>query len=41
MVSGWDGGPVGSDGRTLAVGDPRLHAPALDILAQALGPEDR
>ena len=35
LVTAWGGGPVGSDGRVLAVGDPRLHAPALDILAQA------
>ena len=41
VVTGWDGGPVGTDGRTLAVGDPRLHATALEVLAQAAGPEDR
>ena len=31
----WDGGPVGADGRVLAVGDRRLHAPALETLAPA------
>ena len=39
LVTAWDGGPVGADGRVLAVGDPRLHEPALDILAQAADPE--
>ena len=33
-VTSWDGGPVGADGRVLAAGDPRLHEPALEILAQ-------
>ncbi|MDE0392459.1 MAG: histidinol-phosphatase [Rhodospirillales bacterium] len=41
IVTGWDGAPMGADGRTLAVGDPRLHAPALEILAQAASPENR
>ena len=41
LVTGWDGGPVGADGRVLAVGDPRLHAPALDCLAQAADSESR
>ena len=35
LVTAWDGGPVGADGRVLAVGDRRLHAAALDILAKA------
>ena len=35
LVTSWDGAPVGADGRVLAVGDRRLHAPALDILAPA------
>ena len=35
LVTAWDGGPVGADGRVLAVGDRRLHAPALEILAPA------
>ena len=39
IVTGWDGGPVGADGRTLAVGDPRLHDAALEILAQSADPE--
>ena len=38
-VTAWDGGPVGADGRVLAVGDPGLHAPAMEILAQAGAPE--
>ncbi len=37
LVTAWDGGPVGADGRVLAVGDRRLHAPALEILAPAAG----
>ena len=37
LVTAWDGGPVGTDGRTLAVGDRRLHAPALEILGRAAG----
>ena len=39
-VTAWDGGPVGADGRTLAVGDPTLHEAALEVLAQADNPED-
>ena len=35
LVTSWEGGPVGADGRVLAVGDRRLHAPALEILAGA------
>ena len=35
LVTAWDGGPIGTDGRVLAVGDPRLHAAALEILAGA------
>ena len=35
LVTAWDGGPIGDDGRVLAVGDRRLHAPALEILAPA------
>ena len=38
-VTSWDGGPVGADGRVLAVGDPRLHEPALEFLAQVADPE--
>ena len=41
LVTAWDGGPVGSDGRVLAVGDPRLHAPALEVLASAAASEGR
>ena len=40
-VTAWDGGPVGADGRVLAVGDPGLHAPALEILAPAASAEGR
>ena len=39
-VTAWDGGPVGTDGRTLAIGDPALHEAALEVLAQADNPED-
>jgi len=39
LVTAWDGGPIGADGRVLAVGDRRLHAPALEILAPAAGSE--
>ena len=35
LVTSWDGGPVGADGRVLAVGDPGLHAAALEFLAPA------
>ena len=35
LVTAWDGGPVGADGRVLAVGDPRLQPAALEILAGA------
>ena len=35
IVTSWNGGPVGADGQVLAVGDRRLHAPALEILAPA------
>ena len=38
LVTAWDGGPIGDDGRVLAVGDRRLHAPALEILAEADSP---
>ena len=38
-VTSWDGGPVGPDGRVLAVGDPRLHAAALEVLAPAAASE--
>ena len=38
-VTAWDGGPVGADGRVLAVGDPRMQKAALEILAQAADPE--
>ena len=41
LVTAWDGGPVGADGRVLAVGDPRLHAPALEVLASAAASEGR
>ena len=41
LVTAWDGGPVGSDGRVLAVGDPRLHEPALEVLASAAASEGR
>ena len=40
-VTSWSGGPVGTDGRVLAVGDPALHPAALEILAPAAGTEDR
>ena len=39
-VTSWDGGPVGSDGRVLAVGDPRLHEPVLEILVPAAQTRD-
>ena len=35
LVTSWSGGPVGADGQVLAVGDRRLHAPALEILNHA------
>ena len=38
-VTAWDGGPVGADGRVLAVGDPRMQKAALEILAQTADPE--
>ena len=41
LVTAWDGGPVGSDGRVLAVGDPRLHESALEVLASAAASEGR
>ena len=40
-VTAWDGGPVGADGRVLAVGDPRLHAAALEILSPAAAASQR
>jgi len=40
-VTGWDGGPVGADGRVLAVGDPRLRDAALEILASAATSDSR
>ncbi len=39
LVTSWEGGPVGADGRVLAVGDRRLHPLALEILAVAGEPE--
>ena len=39
LVTSWDGGPVGADGRVLAVGDRRLHGPALEVLAPAVSVE--
>ena len=39
LVTSWDGGPVSTDGRVLAVGDRRLHAAALEILHPAANPE--
>ncbi len=39
LVTSWEGGPVGADGRVLAVGDRRLHPPALEILAGAGEPD--
>lgn len=35
-MTGWDGAPIdlGASGRTLAVGDPALHAEALELVSQ-------
>ena len=41
LVTSWDGGPVGADGRVLAVGDPSLHPAALEILAPAAAASQR
>ena len=32
VVTDWQGGPVGTDGRVLAAANPALHRAALDIL---------
>lgn len=34
IVTTWDGGPAHQGGRILAAGDPRVHAAALEVLAQ-------